>query len=191
NNELDEVVSLMEVDVNDQNYIDGKEYFFVRGFEINGHLQYAFMAYDSTGKAAQGVPVQLKEGPLVFADSLDLYLYANDIVFDPINPEVGEPVTITARIHNQYYFAANNVPVHFYAKDIAIDSTVVSSIAANGYTEVTITTSFEEVGYFPIKVVIDKDNSISEGNKLNNFAIRPVVSGDFVMSGHIIIELDD
>src|SRR5690606_3193952 len=78
NNELDEVVSLMEVDVNDQNYTDGKEYFFVRGFEINGLLQYAFMAYDSTGKAAQGVPVQIKEGPLVFADSLDLYLYANE-----------------------------------------------------------------------------------------------------------------
>ncbi|MCC5916318.1 MAG: T9SS type A sorting domain-containing protein [Cryomorphaceae bacterium] len=190
NGVFDQVVSMTEVDVNDQDYVNGKEYFFVRGFEENYSLQYAFMAFDTIGKFAIGEATQIKSGPIVYADSLDLLVYASDITFSDNNPPVNTPVDITVKIHNNSVFAATDVPVHIYDGNTIIDSVLIPVIAAQSYEEITVSRTFAFAGYYPIKAEIDKNNTLQENNRLNNFAIRPITVGNFSTGGSIVVSLD-
>jgi hypothetical protein len=190
NGAFDFLVSMTEVDTNDQDYTNGKEYFFIRGYDENYALQYAFMAIDTLGKYATGAATQLRSGPIVYADSLDLFIYASDITFSDNNPPVNTPVDITVVVHNQSFMPANNVPVHIYDGQVLIDSIVIPAVGPRTSAQFTISRTFAFDGYYPIRVEIDKNNTLQENNRLNNTAIRPITVGNFSALGSILVTLD-
>ncbi len=182
---MDMQVSMNELDPADNNYADGKIYTFTRGFAPNQDLNYSFLAYDVLESPAKGNAVQLQSGPRVVDDSLDLHLYANDISFSNNNPVPGENVTITATINNSSSFPASQTQVNFYQEGTLLAQKSIGALAPNSEDTVSITQSFANPEYYPIKVVIDENNVIPESNELNNFAIRPLVVGDFATAGAI------
>jgi gliding motility-associated-like protein len=48
--------------------------------------------------------------------------------------------------------------------------------------------SFPTSGFYPVKVVVDQTNVLYEDNELNNFAIRPVLTGDYQLPGGINVD---
>lgn len=176
----DYVISMREEDPNDTNYRDGKVYTYFR--EYNSPLflaKHAYNALDTFFSPAKGLLLQPAPGPFVNNDSLDLYLYANDILFSDDRPDENDTVQISARIRNFSRFDAQQVNVRIYREDTLIHQETVARIASNTVHFVRIKHVFSATQYYPIKVVIDEADNIQEDNELNNFAIRGLIVGRF------------
>jgi subtilase family serine protease len=179
------LATLAEVDPSDENYADGKEYSLITTLPVNAGLGYRFEAYDNLGNPAQGEASAYQSGPTVSDDQLDLAIYANDISFSNGTPEVGEEIVINATIRNTSDYPAENVPVTVYIMDKLVYEMVLPYIAPQTSAGISFNHIFAIPEYYPVKVVIDEDNIIVEDNELNNFAIRPVVVGEFSVPGAI------
>ncbi len=177
--------NISEVDPMDVNFVDGKEYSFITTLPVNSLLGYQFFAYDALGNPAQGEAAAYKSGPVVSDDQLDLAIYANDINFSNGNPDVGEEIAIYATIRNTSDYPAENVPVNVYIMDELVYETTFAAIAPQSTAGISFNHIFAVPEYYPVKVVIDEADSIAEDNELNNFAIRPVVVGEFQVPGAI------
>lgn len=177
---------MYELDPLDVDYTDGKEYFFVRQLPINFNLGYSFFAYDSLGNPPVGEALQYRSDPDVSNDFLDLSIYANDIVFSDLTPAVGQVVTISATVHNNSDYPANNVSVRFYEEDSFLVELWIPHLGPQSSSTVSINHVFIIDEFYPMKVVVDEQNFIIEDNELNNFAIRPVVVGEFSIPGAIV-----
>ncbi|MCF8370708.1 MAG: choice-of-anchor D domain-containing protein [Bacteroidales bacterium] len=178
---------MYELDPTDVDYTDGKEYFFVRQLPINFNLGYSFFAYDSLGNPPVGEALQYRSDPDVSNDFLDVSIYANDINFSNLTPAVGEVVTISATVHNNSDYPAQNVSVKFYEEDSFLVELWIPYLGPQSSSTVYITHVFTIDEFYPMKVVIDEQNYIIEDNELNNFAIRPVVVGEFSIPGAIVV----
>lgn len=77
--------------------------------------------------------------------------------------------------------------VSLYAEDEKLSTQTVPLIAAQSSITLEWEQSFSTSDFVPIKVVIDETNVLDEINELNNFAIRPIIVGDFVLPGGIEI----
>ena len=177
--------TMFEVDPSDVDYTDGKEYFYATQLPLNFDLGYSFFAYDSLGNPPVGEGVNYRSDPSVSNDFLDLSIYANDINFSNLTPAVGEVVTITATVHNNSDYPASAVSVKFYEEDSFLVEMTIPYIGPQSYSNVSITHVFPIDEYYPMKVVVDEQNLIIEDNELNNFAIRPVLVGEFSIPGSI------
>ena len=179
-------IHMQEVDPSDHDYTNGKIYSFMRTVPIGQDPGYAFKAFDKYGNPATGAAINYHEGPLVSNDLLDLAIYANDITFSDGTPSVGQEITINATVRNNSDYPATNVSVSFYEEDTFIQEQVINELRPQSQTTLTITRVFPIDQFYPIKVVIDEQNTILEDNELNNFAIRPVVVGNYQLPGSII-----
>ena len=179
------MMPLTEIDPTDTNYADGKEYSFITQLPEDAVLGYAFIAYDVLGNPAIGQGTNYETGPTVTDDYLDLSIYANDITFSKGNPDVGDEVVITAVIHNYSDYPANVIPIKIYEEDILLKETTISYLGAQSQTSISLEHIFTVPEYYPIKVVIDEGDVIEEANELNNFAIRAIVAGDYIVPGAI------
>jgi len=111
----------------------------------------------------------------------DLSITPADIVFDPLFPEPGETVTITATIRNRGETGGNNITVDIYNGDQSAGGTLignatVSSIGPGSASFIQLTGSFT-AGSQDIYVVIDKANTIAEGDEDNNTAMKTLAVG--------------
>jgi len=179
--------TMTEDDPSDQNYTDGKTYSFITLLSKNQSFGYKFVAQDNNLVSAIGSPINYKSGPVVTDNILDLYIYANDIAFSDAHPSAGEQVTISATIHNQSDYPADNVNVRFYCKNVLIGEFTVAHLSAHTTTSLSMPYIFPNADFFPIKVYIDENNALLEQNRLNNFASRPVVVGNFQLPASIVV----
>lgn len=177
---------LFEVDATDADYSDGKEYVFTTTLPLNYDLGYSFFAYDVLGNPSIGEGTMYRSDPFVSNDLLDLSIYANDINFSDLTPAVGQVIQITATVHNNSDYPAENFTVRFYEEDDFIYETTIAYLAAQSQINITINHVFPIDEYYPIKVMIDEDNYVLEDNELNNFAIRPVLVGEFSIPGLMV-----
>ena len=100
----------------------------------------------------------------------DLSISSSDIAFSLLNPEPGQNVTISASVTNLAFDPASDVLVRFFAFNQPIGESTISSIGPGATAEVSLATSFSEVGLKLITVKIDPENAIPEVNEANNEA---------------------
>ncbi len=119
----------------------------------------------------------------------DLEIFASDINFTDITPEIGDLITVTATIHNASSTPAGAFTVNLFNQFDESDygDVYIYSLAANTSTTVSwdiITPSVD--AWCPILVSVDVEEMISESNELDNTAVRPFINGDFEVPGTII-----
>jgi subtilase family serine protease len=181
---LDLIYVMEEEDIADTDVTDGKIYkITVSGLSALSWRS-RIVAENSEGCEISTLFVTK---PFVSDNLLDIAIYASDISFSRDNPAIGEPIKIYARIKNTSDFAAENFVVSLYAEDEKLSTQTVPLIAAQGSITLEWEQSFSKSDFVPIKVVIDETNVLDEINELNNFAIRPIIVGDFVLPGGIEI----
>ncbi|MFH2047969.1 MAG: FISUMP domain-containing protein, partial [bacterium] len=172
-------------------YVDGVIYYVNISLPPSDVCQYKFEAKNSSDVAATGSPIDYIAGPMIMdnSDAVDLYINAADIAFDPINPEPMETFNVTVTVHNNSNKSVSNVDV-----DVANDKKVLLTetipfIDANSEYVITIPYSVATDGYYPIRVTVDKLNTIPEWNEANNIAYRPIIIGNY--EGDAGIEIVD
>lgn len=115
----------------------------------------------------------------------DLSISSGDIVFNPDSVSTGDPVEITASIHNYSSLDAQNVTVRFFdghpengGIQIGSDK-IISQINSNSTENVTVNwvaPNAPEVHY--IYVYVDPNDEITESNESNNLASKPLLPND-------------
>jgi subtilase family serine protease len=180
---LDIILSMMETDPTDEDVTNGKEYrAVITGLSDQINWRSRIFARNQDGCAAS---TPFVASPLVSNNLLDISIYANDISFSKSNPAINEPITLFARIRNTSDYDAENFVVSAYAEDDLVYTTVVPMLRAKSNVTVQWEQAFPQAGFYPIKVVIDETHVLDEINELNNFAIRPIIVGDYELPGGI------
>lgn len=109
----------------------------------------------------------------------DLGITLLDITFTPPRAGYGDPVDITARVHNLGEEPITDVLVAFYdghpSTGTLLDTRVLPSIPARGNASTTVLDLTFTEGVHPIYVVVDEDDTIVEASELNNMAFKPLV----------------
>lgn len=114
----------------------------------------------------------------------DLSISSEDVNFSPEVPIEGQPVTITASIHNQGGKQVNDVRVVIGDRSSVIGEEIIPTIGAGESREV----SFDwlaEAGTNEFEIIIDPDNLIPETNEDNNsvyFFLTPGTKPDLTLS---------
>ncbi len=184
----DRAVVLTAADINDLDTTDGKVYVGSISQLPSGTSWQAWVQEQSNGCTTEMGPhntPQVLIGP-------DLEIFANDIVFDNMNPDVSSPLQITATIHNKSDYAAENFVVHLenqFDFTAVYPDIIVDYLDAHESTSVTwniITPSIPS--WNPMEVFVDHTNVIIESNELNNRAMRPFTNGDFNIPGAINVQ---
>jgi len=125
-------------------------------------------------KAYKTTKVAAQTGP-------DLTVAQGDINFVPLTPNMGDMVTITAKIRNTGTLNASNVFVEFSLGDpnvggtLIIGSQTIASIAKGSYATAQIqwnTTGFS--GSYEVYANADPFNGVAEFNEINNTAHAPL-----------------
>ena len=187
--DADRIFIMTEADASDTDVTDGKRYFYqVTGLSTSMQYRTAFLAQDAAGCSSQPF-VPLDEPNVV--DFADIFIYANDITFSNDNPDPGTPLDVSARIHNNSDFSADNFVVRMVNQynntiypDITVDQLPAHSTTTVSWTIITP----EEVSWNPLQVIIDYTNVIDEPNELDNQAIRPFINGEYNLPGTILVD---
>lgn len=108
----------------------------------------------------------------------DLQITSQDLDFDVLNPNAGDPVTIFAHLRNRGTAAAENITVAVYNGDLRIAETLVDTLAIDGLAAVSFPLNFASNGVYLIRVVIDSDNVIDELAEDNNQSSNLLQVGD-------------
>ena len=115
----------------------------------------------------------------------DLTVSSPDISFSDFNPSQGQPITISASVHNIGEGNAHNCIVHFFDADTLIGEKPISSISHHSHATASIEWQAVEEGFHLIKVVVDPANHIAETDEENNKATRSVLVGRLLGYGGI------
>jgi hypothetical protein len=175
--------AMEEVDPSDLNMTDGKLYQVrVSGLKETSDWKARVVAVNNFGCITESPFINQ---PVIQTSNLDLAIFANNISFTKENPNTDEAITIFARVRNSSDFPAENFVVSAYDGENQIFSTTVNLLEAGKNVDLSWAYSFEQAGFYPIKVVVDEGNTLEEINELNNFAIRPVLVGNYVLPGGI------
>src|SRR5262249_2517648 len=94
-----------------------------------------------------------------------------DISFSPVNPAVGQPVTMTARVRNAGYTTAGPFLVEFRDFGIPLGTPTVAGLATGASTTASFSTSYSVAVDRLISVVAD------ETKGANNSAARDLRGG--------------
>ncbi|MCB9721641.1 MAG: hypothetical protein H6756_12280 [Candidatus Omnitrophica bacterium] len=113
----------------------------------------------------------------------DLSLLSSYIVFNPLNPGVAAPITITASVLNKGYQNANNVTLSFQVYEpgsgfVEIGTAAIASIAPSQFGMASIQTSFPAADFRLIRVIVDPQNAILEMREDNNQASQVLTVGE-------------
>ena len=123
----------------------------------------------------------------------DLTLISSDVLFQPINPNVGEPVNFVIHVTNDGMLPVANVPVSVQVFDadtesfLEIGRTLLTSLGAESETETPLELTWDGSGdqpalptedsYLLVRVVVDPDSTIEEVDESNNEAIQVLQIG--------------
>ncbi|MCB0526657.1 MAG: gliding motility-associated C-terminal domain-containing protein [Saprospiraceae bacterium] len=180
---LDIIRVMQEADAADVDVTDGKEYrIVITNLSDLISWKSRIVAGNTDGCSAQ---TPFVSEPFVSNDLLDVAIYANDISFSKSNPAINESIKIYARIGNTSDFVAENFVVSAYIENVQVFSKTVVQLNPQSSITLQWDQNFVASGFYPVKVVIDETNVLSEDNELNNFAIRPVIVGDYQLPGGI------
>lgn len=178
------VFSMHQIGTN-TDWINGEVFVFSQHLPLGATYGYQFFGRDSLGNDAIQQHTQYIAGPIVTNQVLDLSIYANDINFSITNPAVGQLFTVSAQIHNTSLYNATDVPIRYYMDSLFMVADTIPFIAANSNVTIYRDFSFPVDGFYPIKIWIDSAATLGENNILNNYAIRPVIVGNFTVPGAI------
>jgi len=187
----DRIVIMTAADPMDLTTTDGKRYFA----EVN-NLPYGSNWTSKIMVGAGGV-CSTSFGPFNYPDILhqpNLYIFANDITFNPVHPNPTSPLTVTAVVHNESDFAAQNFVVHMLNQrfpSIVYADIPVANLPAHQNTTVqwNITTP-DTASWCPTQIEVDYTNVINENNELDNSAVRPYTNGNYQVAGRIVVNSD-
>ncbi len=187
-NTNDRAVILSPVNPTDLNTIEGKDYVGSISQLPSGTNWEAWVQVETGGCTTKIGPFN---SPQVLIAS-DLEIFANDISFDNLNPDVFSPLEITATIHNKSDYSAENFVVHLvnqFDTAAVYPDIIVDHLGPHQSTSVVwnIITPTED-SWNPMEVFVDYTNVISETNELNNRAIRPFINGNFNLPGEINVQ---
>lgn len=179
--------------------LDSSDYSVSLSIPGGSNPQIRFTATNSQGGAAE-YPADggWLPGPQVIAPSdVDLYVYASDISYSiepPDYPEVGQPITIFGRIHNNCDIQQDNVRVELWLEDY--DNELIDSFYVDipprsgdipGYVDVSHIDTLHQEGFYEVRLVVDPQDSVDEWNEYNNTTMRSLKTVDFVLPGYIVL----
>ena len=113
----------------------------------------------------------------------DLAITSSDISFSDLNPQEGEPLVITATVHN-FGTDASDIRVNLYNGNPSSGGTIISThtisqiIQFGGQTQISF--SVDTVGLsgnHEFHILLDFDNTIDETNETNNTAWNSLAIG--------------
>jgi len=184
----DRMYIMQQADPTDLDVTDGKIYFYVAtGLPVGLNYQTRIIANDNSAFSCTTTFGPFAEPDVL--DDADIFIFANDITFSELNPDVSSPLQVCATIHNESDYPALNFVVHLRNQFDTLASygdIIVPFLAAHATTTVcwNITTPTQP-SWNPMQVIVDYTNVINEPNELNNQAIRPFVCGNFILPGDI------
>ncbi|MEI6061977.1 MAG: CARDB domain-containing protein, partial [Bacteroidota bacterium] len=187
----DRVIIMSQADPMDVTTADGKRYFV----EVNG------LAYGTNWKArivtGGGGNCTTTFGPFDCPDVLhepNIYLFANDISFSVAHPTLSQSVTVSAVVHNESDFDAQNFVCHLvnqWDTLIVYPDVTVANLPAHQTRTVQWNIITPAVpAWCPMEVTVDYTNVIAENNELDNSAVRPFVNGNYQVAGKIVVQSD-
>ena len=180
---------MLPVDPQDTVYSDGKLYNFYTTLPLGSSHQVRYRVIDVTGDSAttENELLSYQDMPDVLGGLPDGVVKSSEISFSNENPEPSRPFTITATVKNESDANMQDISVRFYKDDELIGEKTISFLSHRTETDVSLETAIDESGFFAIRVVIDENNQIAEGNELNNVALRPLLVGDAPITGTISV----
>jgi hypothetical protein len=154
---------------------DGKLYFYeATAMPTAANWQTTIRSIDNSGCQTDFGP---SNEPDVLDDA-DIFIFANDISFSNPTPDTSETIVISAVIHNESDFPANNFVVHLvnqFDPGIVYPDNFVALLPAHSTTTVQWTIVTPNVpSWNPMQVFIDYTNVITEPNTNN---ILSIISG--------------
>ncbi|KAA3600061.1 MAG: hypothetical protein DWQ06_09680 [Calditrichaeota bacterium] len=180
--------TMFEENPSDTTVTNGKRYiYFANGLAESSNWKTQVIAQDVKGGSSS---TAFLTEPYISNDLLDISIFANDINFSSLNPQVGDTVTISATVHNNSDFNAENFVVSLYEEDTFVSSYTIPSLSYHSQTTISWQHVFSVDNFYPMKIVLDESNVLTEDNELNNFAIRPVLVGNYVIPGNIVVQND-
>lgn len=152
-------------------------------------MQHAGDLVTATATDASGNTSEFSRG--VFASELpDLVIRSGDILPTPIFPGVGEAVTISATVTNQWLADAHDVVVRFYDFDTLIGEQSLPTVAAGLSATASLVTSFATEEYRLITVKVDPLDEITELIETNNDASMVLQVGEpSTTDANMVIEM--
>jgi subtilase family serine protease len=107
-------------------------------------------------------------------DVPDLRITANNLTITPTAIKDGVTATFKAKVENIGTAKAGNVTTRFFIGDTQIGEKVTTSINKNQSSTVSVTYAITAsmVGNQTLRVVVDPNNTIAEGNETNNEATK-------------------
>lgn len=181
----DRLFIMHEVDPLDVDVTDGKLYYYdASGLPVGTNYKTTIQATDVNNCSTNFGPFNEPD----VLDDADIFIFANDIQFSDPHPDPSQVITVSATIHNESDFEANNFVVHMVNQNTGEIYTdiLVPSLPAHATTTVSWTITTPPVpSWNPLQVFIDYTNVINEPNELDNQAIRPFINGDFNVPGDI------
>ncbi len=179
--------------------LDSSDYSVSLSLPAGGNPQIRFTATNSQGGAAE-YPADggwLPGPQVITTGDVDLYVYSSDISYSiepPDYPEIGEPITISGRIHNNSNIPQDSVRVELWLEDYdneLIDSFYVDipprSGDTPGYVDVSHIDTLHHVGFYEVRLVVDPQDSVDEWNEYNNTTMRSLKTVDFVLPGYMVL----
>ncbi|HWR57513.1 MAG TPA: CARDB domain-containing protein, partial [Thermodesulfovibrionales bacterium] len=162
------------------NIVYPEGYFSFKSVQLNpGENIFYAVATDSSGNASQpSDPISV-----IFDSSLmpDLEIDADDIFIYPPYPKPGEQVAITVTIKNNGGSEARNVEADIYLMDSTgslrpLHSETIPVIAAGSEDTIGLTwAGSSTAGVNNIIVTVDSNNTITEFDESNNYAMKEIV----------------
>ncbi len=174
--------------------VDGTDYSVFTTIPAGGNPQIEFEAVSSSGLSAVYPESGWLSGPSIIDSSdTDLYLYGDDITFSispPDYPEVGEPVIIYGRVHNNSPTGFDSVRVDLYIDEILAHSFYESLPARDGdgnagFADIAFDTVFNDTAFVQVAITVDPEDGIAEWNEFNNTAKRSLIIEGFQLPGAI------
>ncbi len=187
-NTNDRLFYMQEVNPNDTNVVDGKDYYYIAQQLPESQNWKTLINVTNQGGCSSKIG-PLSEPKIVRA--ADISIFANDITFSNTNPIPGDHINVNAVIHNYSGRSANNFVVHlinqFDTTAVYPDITVQQLPA---YSNTTVSWNIQtpaNPAWCPMQVLIDWTNVLVEPNELDNQAIRPFKNGNYNLPGYIVI----
>ncbi|MBK7763725.1 MAG: hypothetical protein IPI46_10195 [Bacteroidetes bacterium] len=183
----DRIFIMMPADISDTIIADGKKYVATVN-ALPPNVNWTTKVLSQQNLCTIQTPILNYPDVLIASD---LEIYANDITFSQSNPGVSTQQVVSATIHNESDYPAQNFIVHLQNMNDTLSTfsnITVPYLSPNGVITVswTITTPSLPM-WCPMKVSVDYSNVIIETNELDNSAIRAFVNGNFNLSGAIAV----
>ena len=187
-NSNDRLFFLQEINPNDLNVTDGKDYYYIASALPESQNWNTLITVKDDGGCSSSIGPVNEPNIMRLAD---LSIFANDITFSNSNPNPGDYITVNATIHNYSGRNATNFVVHLvnqFSPSTVYPDITVQQISAYGSTTVSWTIQTPpNPAWCPMQVFIDYTDALAEPNELDNQAIRPFKNGNYSLPGRIVI----